>query len=87
MKEAAIVSKNIKNVCHMKSFIFIASASLQTSQFHLNLAPSGQRSMFGQIFDVRAVRLKFAVSSHFLKNFTIPFGETPLLGNVDLEDK
>merc|ERR1719411_925288 len=57
---------------------------LDSSEVGLNLAPFGQRSVIGLVLNIDTILDEFAVGPHLLVFLTVPLGEAPLLGDVDL---
>ena len=58
---------------------------LQAVEFSLDLAPPGQGSVLGHVLDVGAIVDQTTLGLHVLVNLTVPLGESPLLGNEDLQ--
>ena len=51
----------------------------------MDFAPCRKRSMFGFILNIDSVILQSSIGTHFFVNISVPFSETPSLGNVDLK--
>ena len=62
------------------------SQYLNSSEFGLDPAPFGQGSVLGHVLGVDSVQGQTAALAHVLVHLTIPLGETPLLGDIDLKE-
>ena len=56
-------------------------------ELSLDLAPPGQGSVLGHVLDVGAVVDQTTFGLHVLVNLAVPLGESPLLGNEDLQNR
>jgi len=59
-------------------------ASLDSGEAGLDLAPSGEGSVLGQVLHANSVVDKTAGSLHVVEDAPVPLGETPLLADEDL---
>ena len=57
---------------------------LDTGQFSLDSTPGGQGTVLGQILGVDTVLDQVTAGTHFLVVGTIPLGEAPPLGHINL---
>ena len=56
-------------------------------ELSLDLAPPGQGSVLGHVLDVGAIVDQTTFGLHVLVNLAVPLGESPLLGNEDLQHR
>ena len=59
--------------------------SLASVELSLDLAPGREGSVLWHVLDVGAVVDQSALGLHVVVHGPVPLGETPLLGDVDLE--
>merc|ERR1719370_700899 len=57
---------------------------LNSSEFHLGLAPDGEGAVLGHVLHVDAVGLKVTARPHLLVLVAVPLGEAKLLADEDL---
>merc|ERR1719245_2785895 len=57
---------------------------LNAGEVGLDLAPPGQGAVLGQVLHANTVGNESAVFPHLGVDITVPLGESPLLGDVDL---
>ena len=67
--------------------VTVVTHCLQAVELSLDLAPPGQRSVLWHVLDVGAIVDQTTFGLHVLVNLTVPLGESPLLGNEDLQQK